>query len=334
MTESVTSDRSVSVVIPVRNEAANIEACIESILSQSVRTREIVVVDSRSTDGTTDLLKKFSQVRVITIEPESFNHGEARNIGVREANTEWVVLTVGDARAADNFWIEKLFAGVLDSDVAGVCGSQIVPRRPDTNPVDWFNPIVESNTRRFQFASAREFDLLTPAQQKEACSWDDVTALYRRDVLVNLPFEPVMYGEDAIWAKAALRNGHALVYNASAKVHHYHNETAEFTFRRTILTLCLRYRTFGFTHDEPQVIGAMVHAMRRLAGERELSWRERASWLQYNLRNQLAARAAVRTFHHALEGGDNGVENLYRRYATVPPVPMKARSSQNGIATA
>ena len=54
----------VSVVMPVKNEALKIKACIEGILAQTVPVNEIIVVDSGSADGTLEILELFPQVQV------------------------------------------------------------------------------------------------------------------------------------------------------------------------------------------------------------------------------------------------------------------------------
>ncbi|MEO7684325.1 MAG: glycosyltransferase, partial [Gemmatimonadaceae bacterium] len=185
----------VSVVMPVRNEAARIAACIEGVLAQTVHVSEIIVVDSGSTDGTLDILRRYPRVRVIEIDPADFNHGDSRNLGVQNATSDWVVFTVGDARPADTRWIARLLEGVTDDDIVGVCGAQIVPHERDANPVEWFRPVSEPTLRRFQFSSAEEFDRLSAAEKLAACGWDDVTALYRREVLLRIPFRRTTFAE-------------------------------------------------------------------------------------------------------------------------------------------
>ncbi len=53
------SQQLVSVVIPARNEEARIENCVDSVINQSHKNLEIIVVDDESSDGTGDLVSKY-----------------------------------------------------------------------------------------------------------------------------------------------------------------------------------------------------------------------------------------------------------------------------------
>lgn len=321
---------SVSVLIPVLNGARTIASCIEGVLSQTVRVREIIVVDSGSTDGSLELMARYPAVRVIRIDAADFNHGETRNLGVRAATGDWVALTVQDARPVDDLWLERLFEGVTDDQVVAVCGSQVVPHDRDKNPVEWFRPVSEPRLTRVQFSSLEEFDKLLPEEKVRACSWDDVTAIYRRDMLLSVPFRRTTYAEDALWANDVLRAGHALVYNPAARVYHYHAGTPDFSFRRTLATLFIRYRCFGYLHNEPGVGPSLLRAVGCLVREPGLTWSERFYWTRYIRRNQLAVRAASRVFREAVAADGSALEELYERYCDRPPTPEKTSSLTPG----
>jgi chlorobactene glucosyltransferase len=70
-----------SVVIPARNEAVNVEACVRSVLAADYRPLELVVVDDCSTDGTAEI------VRRIAAEPESA--GRLRLVRGAEVPAGW-----------------------------------------------------------------------------------------------------------------------------------------------------------------------------------------------------------------------------------------------------
>ncbi|HEY9764682.1 MAG TPA: glycosyltransferase family 2 protein [Trichocoleus sp.] len=73
--QTATSDQlgAVSVVVPTLNEAHRIGPCLEGLSRQGYEVREVIVVDSRSTDGTPDLIKqrqlKDPRFRLVTDDP-------------------------------------------------------------------------------------------------------------------------------------------------------------------------------------------------------------------------------------------------------------------------
>ncbi|MCK5655801.1 MAG: glycosyltransferase, partial [Candidatus Aureabacteria bacterium] len=56
------ADISISIIIPVLNEENHISPCLNSILSQTRRHIEVIVVDNGSTDRTVELVEKFAKM--------------------------------------------------------------------------------------------------------------------------------------------------------------------------------------------------------------------------------------------------------------------------------
>jgi rhamnosyltransferase len=310
--------------MPVRNEASKIGACLEGILSQTVPVTEVVVVDSGSTDGTLEIARSFDRVKVVEIPPEDFNHGGTRALGPRHATGDAILYTVGDARPADNRWIEKMVSPIIEDDsVAAVCGAQIVPHEKDKNPVEWFRPQSEPKVSVYQFADIGEFQRLLADQKRAVCGWDDVSALYRREALERVPFQPITYGEDMDWIYRAIGAGVKFAYNPAARVYHYHQIDREFARKQTFATLYHRYRLFGLRSASPSLFRNGSQAARRLLRESGLTWRERSRWWFYNLDVTRGVRDAVRLFGTALARGEEKLDVEYGQVCGKPPIPRK-----------
>lgn len=83
----VTGTPRVSVIVPTRNNARTIEACLASIMAQSYPATELLVVDNHSTDGTPQIAARFTE-SVFSAGPE---RSAQRNLGIERAQGEWIL---------------------------------------------------------------------------------------------------------------------------------------------------------------------------------------------------------------------------------------------------
>ena len=84
----------IGVVIPAKNAEHTIERAIQSVLTQSVSPKEIVVVVDASTDGTANVANRFAEVKIIYTDYS--NRAMARNAGVNALTTDWVAFLDSD----------------------------------------------------------------------------------------------------------------------------------------------------------------------------------------------------------------------------------------------
>lgn len=85
----------VSIIVTTFNSEVFIENCIDSLLNQSIKNIEIIVVDDASTDNTVALLKKYPSIKVIELD-ENRGTYYARNIGIRHASGEFITFQDSD----------------------------------------------------------------------------------------------------------------------------------------------------------------------------------------------------------------------------------------------
>ncbi len=85
----------ISAVIPAFNARAYVGGAIESVLAQSRRPDEIIVIDDGSTDGTADVVRRYAdKVRLIVQAGEGAS--AARNAGINAAAGEWIAFLDAD----------------------------------------------------------------------------------------------------------------------------------------------------------------------------------------------------------------------------------------------
>jgi glycosyltransferase involved in cell wall biosynthesis len=91
-----------SIVIPTYNRASFIIRTIESVLSQSYRNFEIIVIDDGSTDDTAAVMATVSDKRVHYVQRKNAERGAARNAGASLAKGEFVNFVDSDDLLYDN----------------------------------------------------------------------------------------------------------------------------------------------------------------------------------------------------------------------------------------
>lgn len=110
----------ISIVIPVYNRAHIVERTLQSVLAQSYRPLEVVLVDNDSTDDTLAVLKHFEQensakdfeVKVVT--ESHHTAGAARNRGAQAATGEWLVFFDSDDEMPANL-IDGYINAIIES---------------------------------------------------------------------------------------------------------------------------------------------------------------------------------------------------------------------------
>lgn len=91
----------ISVVIPTYNRIALVERAIDSVLRQSIKPFDIIVVDDGSDDGTSEMIqKKYRSINLV--QQQNSGVSAARNNGIKHAKGDWISLL-----DSDDEWTEK-----------------------------------------------------------------------------------------------------------------------------------------------------------------------------------------------------------------------------------
>ncbi|GGQ41298.1 bifunctional glycosyltransferase/CDP-glycerol:glycerophosphate glycerophosphotransferase [Couchioplanes azureus] len=91
----------VTVIVITYNDAARVETAVRSVLDQSLRSHEVVVVDDHSTDGTPAVMARLvaqypDRVRSLRLEENSGAAGRPRNVGIEQAAGRYVMFLDSD----------------------------------------------------------------------------------------------------------------------------------------------------------------------------------------------------------------------------------------------
>ncbi|MBM9537986.1 glycosyltransferase family 2 protein [Desulfobulbus alkaliphilus] len=225
----------VSVVIPTWNGACWLDQVLTSLKEQSLLPREIVIVDSGSTDSTLAIAQRHG-VRLLHIAKEQFDHGGTRTLAAQQAQGDIIVFLTQDAIPADRQALARLVAPFGDDPQLAASYGRQLPNA-DANP-------FSAHLRLFNYP---EQDSVRSLADRHHLGFKTIFisnsfAAYRRQALEQVGFFPekLLFGEDTLTVANMLNLGYRVRYVSQAKVFHSHNYT--------MWQDCRRYFDIGVFH--------------------------------------------------------------------------------------
>ena len=211
---------SVSLVIPVRNEAQHIRLTLDSILRQTypLSDVEILVVDGMSTDGTQEVVREYASrlPQLWVLDNEGVITAAALNIGIRAARGEYIAIIGGHSEPSPNYLaacLDKLsqpgfgcVGGVLDTVSTTAVGKAIA--------LAMSSPFGVGNA--YYRYSRREMDVDTVA-----------FGVYRKAIFDELGAfnEEITFSEDEELSFRITQSGHRIRLLPQVSVRYYARET-------------------------------------------------------------------------------------------------------------
>lgn len=98
-----------SIIIPIYKVEQYLSCCIDSVLRQTYRDYEIILVDDGSPDGCPQICDAYAREdgRITVIHQENAGIAAARNSGIREAKGQYLCFIDSDDWWSDSFFLEK-----------------------------------------------------------------------------------------------------------------------------------------------------------------------------------------------------------------------------------
>ena len=182
----------ISVVIPLYNKESCIRKTIDSILSQSFRDFEIVIVDDGSSDGSAKIVSSIPDDRIRLITKVNGGPSSARNRGIEEAKGDYVAFIDADDIWSPDYLKEMvdLMADFPDAVIWGFNYSMIQDGQVKNSVVEEYRGYVSERWDYFPFF------------------FSSSSTCCRRSTLIELGGfdERMVYGEDIdMWFRLLLR---------------------------------------------------------------------------------------------------------------------------------
>lgn len=202
----------ISVIIPVFNVEKYLTRCLESVLGQTYRELDVILVDDGSTDNSGTICDRYaSDSRVTVIHKENGGVSSARNAGIDAARGEYIGFVDPDDYLAEDMY-EYLYR-LIQSNDADISQCGIYDCYADRTDMPAEPECFEITDRT---AAMR---LLLEAK---VTSMHMVNKLYRAELLREVRFRDFSVAEDALFLTELMQEANRIVLTNRPKYYYYH----------------------------------------------------------------------------------------------------------------
>lgn len=188
----------ISVVIPAYNAEQYIVKCISSLLDQTYKKLEIVIVNDGSCDNTANICDDYAKtdVRIRVFHKENSGVSDARNVGLQNCTGDYICFLDADD------WIEHDYF----EDVVAVL-------RKNNYSILFNSWVIDTENRQsiLRYEIADSFIMDQEAAVRELCmqrlfGWGVYATFYRRDIIEKISFDKnIRIGEDFYFKYHAIK---------------------------------------------------------------------------------------------------------------------------------
>ena len=213
----------ISVIVPVYNIADYLPRCLDSILNQTYKELEIILVDDGSTDGSGDVCDLYAErdSRIKVIHKENGGVSSARNVGLDIATGDYIGFVDGDDLLA-----EKMFEVLLMNAEQYQCDiscCQLVTINVDGTRNVTYNHSPQLFEKKYiienYFSNKFIKDVMYGCYNK----------LFKRSLIDGLRYKKYKYGEDILFVFEAIEKSNRLYYDNYEGYYYIHRENSAMT---------------------------------------------------------------------------------------------------------
>jgi len=208
----------VSIIIVNYNGKNFLQACLESVITQTFQATEIIVIDNGSHDGSIEYIREsFTDTLLIPL-AENRGFSSANNEGLKVALGDYIMLLNNDV-VMDKYCIANLYAAMEADPSTGICATKLLIA--GTELIDSAGDGFSSNLKGFKRGEGKPAHLYDESEYVfGACAG---AAMYRRKMIEEIGFldeDFFLIYEDTDFNLRAQLAGWKVRYVPTAVVHH------------------------------------------------------------------------------------------------------------------
>ena len=206
----------ISIIVPVYKVEQYLDRCVESVLAQTFKDFELILVDDGSPDNCPQMCDEWAKKdeRIVVIHQENGGLSAARNTGIdwafENSNSEWLTFIDSDDWVHPEY-LERLYNAVIEHNVSvSVCGFELVEDTSDEH-CDRYEVIVETT---------EEFHIKNSNNPIPTIAW---AKLYKKEAFEDIRYPVGKLNEDEFTTYKVLFKYTKIVTMEDALYYYYQN---------------------------------------------------------------------------------------------------------------
>lgn len=199
----------VSVIIPVYNAEKYLKKCIDSVLSQTLKEIEIILVDDGSTDNSINILdeydKNFKNIKVI--HQQNSGPAKARNVGIENATGKYIGFVDSDDYLSNDMY-ETLYNIATQNNIDIVTGDYFTVNAGNQTTSSHFK--MPSN----QIIYKDEIHNLITHANESRILWFAGKGIYKNKIIKDnkITYPPLKLGEETLFVLDCMLSAESMYY--------------------------------------------------------------------------------------------------------------------------
>lgn len=217
----------ISVIIPIYKVEAYLAECVDSVLKQTYRQLEIILVDDGSPDACPRLCDEYGRrdARVKVIHKTNGGLSDARNVGLTAATGDYVIYLDSDDYWCDTHAMERMVAATRNNDRTDIVLSGFILYFPSSG-----QKIYPSQLNVDRINGKDKIDVLEYLTRYGDLFMSACQKLVRRELLIQngIRFQKGLLSEDIDWSLAVYMKANA-IYASDSPFYCYRQRSGSIT---------------------------------------------------------------------------------------------------------
>ncbi len=249
---------SIAVVVPVYNMQERLQICLESILKQTYSNLEIILINDGSSDNSPNICDDYSRkdARIKVIHQENQGLSAARNRGIRESNSDYLVFIDSDDYVGEHYIANLVFAIKMSDTLLASCQF----KKTTQNDLEQKQKLEDTNAIKTISSEEMLYKMLYH-DEAEVSAWDKI---YHRSLFNQLQFPNGEIYEDIAIMPEIVKQAKKIAIHPYTDYFNYMSENSiqrsEFSAKKMVLVRNIdRIYQEAITQGDPSLIKAATY---------------------------------------------------------------------------